>query len=200
MKEIKKYSPYKDILVYDIESLRLPDETPRGFDDPFGMGLGTGVVYSYKHDLYWFFGPEEKEDMILTLTDTLVVSFNGVHFDNRVLLGDREVPWTDYDIFLKMINVKWDCDSLAEAIEKHGRRSVFMGGMKLDTVAQKTLMCKGKNGSGALAPHLIRQNKWKEVFEYNLQDVRLTKRLYDFIQEYGYVIEGSGTQLKVGEK
>ena len=48
-----------------------------------------------------------------------------------------------------------------------------------------------KNGEGADAPMLFQQGRIVELFQYNLQDVRITKELFNFIQKYKYLVTGS---------
>ena len=48
--------------VLDIETLLSPEEVKGGWDNPFGMGFGTAVVYDYDQDQYKFFGPEQIEE------------------------------------------------------------------------------------------------------------------------------------------
>jgi hypothetical protein len=47
-----------------------------------------------------------------------------------------------------------------------------------------------KAGKGSRAPDLFQQGKLIELFQYNLQDVRVTKSLYEFIRERKYIITG----------
>jgi hypothetical protein len=49
-----------------------------------------------------------------------------------------------------------------------------------------------KSGEGAHAPKLYQAQKYDELLEYNLRDVILTKKLYDHIQTFGYVVDGEG--------
>lgn len=190
-------------LVYDVEVLRGPKETEGGWKNPAGMGFGTAVVYDYKNDVYLFFGPHQKDELISILTGNLVVSFNGIRFDNSVLLGNDyqkdkgPIRWPDYDILLEVVKAKFKVKTIQEAQMTHGFRAVHDGSINLDAISRGTLGI-GKTGSGAHAPELIREEEWAEVYAYNLNDVRLTRKLYDFIKEKGFVIDGAGNQIMIG--
>ncbi len=188
------------MIVYDIETLRGPEEVEDGWENPEGMGFGTAVSYCYVRNRYFLFGTEEKHILIaqLKMTDK-VISFNGVRFDNKVLLGNdyKESPWEDHDLLLEAVWAKFQCATVKEAEEKHGSKLVHNDTIGLDALAYGTLGM-GKTGKGAHAPVLIKKGKWAEVFAYNLHDVRLTKMLYDFSQEYGYLIDRQGNKLTFG--
>lgn len=188
-------------LVYDIEVLKGPSEVSGGWGNPEGMLFGTAVVYDYKADLYHFFGTDHKDELIELLAGNYVISFNGIRFDNKILLGNDyqskfAALWDDYDILREVVKAKFGCESVSEAEEKVGNQGVHDGSIGLDALARGTLGLN-KTGHGAKAPGLIRENKWAEVFAYNLNDVRLTRKLYDFIQKHGYLIDGWGNKITI---
>ena len=77
-------------VVYDLEVVTGPDETPGGWDNPYGMGFASGVTYDYATDLYEFFMHDAgAEALRVKLTNRIAISFNGVKFDSRVLLGNE---------------------------------------------------------------------------------------------------------------
>lgn len=188
------------IYVYDIEVLRGPDEVEGGWQNPEAMGFGTAVVYSYKDNLYHFFGPDQKREIIGLLADSHVVSFNGIKFDNAVLMGNdyqkAGEPWTNRDILLDVVKGKYSLGSVLEAEKKLGDKEIHDGSIGLDGLAEGTLGMH-KTGHGAKAPQLIKEGKWAEVFAYNLHDVRLTKMLYDFAKKYGYLIDRNGLKINL---
>lgn len=186
-------------VVYDVEVLRSPDELETGWNSPQAMGFGTAVVYSYDLDQYLFYAPGQKDELIETLTGKNVVGFNSIRFDNKVLLGDdyKDNLWTDYDILTKAICSKFKVANIDLAINKYGFRTVFNDSFGLNKISKATLG-KGKTGHGSHAPQLIREGKWADVFAYNLNDVRLTKQLYEFIQKYGFVVDGDNKIINIG--
>jgi len=184
------------MIVYDLEVLRGPDEVPDGWDNPEGMGLGTAVAYrpgdGSTAGRYHFYGEHDAKELRdhLELASP-VITFNGVKFDNRVLLGNNDgwdTPWEDIDLLVHIIRSRYpDCHTVGEAEDKHGRFTVHNGTCNLDALCKATFG-QGKIGHGAKAPAMIQNGEWPAVFEYNLHDVQLTWMLYDFGRRYKYVL------------
>lgn len=188
----------KKKFVWDCETKYCVEDVKGGWSCPWNHGFGSAVVYSYDDDIYRFFGPDEKEECRNFLGDGLVVSFNGKKFDNFVIGGkDYNLPWEDLDLFDKIVCSKFNMKSIKEAEKKLGR--AMYRGLGLGAISENTTGMK-KSGSGANAPMLIKQKKFKEVFEYNLNDTRMTRRLYEFIQKNKFVIDGSGQKIEVNNK
>lgn len=186
--------------VYDVEVLRGPKDVEGGWKNPEAMGFGTAVVYDSEHDTYLFFSENQKDDLIRTMTGHRVVSFNGIKFDNSVVLGnDYDLsPWDDVDLLIEVVRSKFGLPSLEAACEKLANydKNVHDGSISLDGLSEGTLGMK-KTGSGAHAPELIREAKWAEVYAYNLHDVRLTRKLFEFAQTYGYLIDRKGNKIEL---
>ena len=198
--------------VYDVEVLRGPQEVEGGWQNPFGMGFGTAVAYDYDRNLYHFFGENDRQKLIDLFADQLVVSFNGIKFDNAVVLGndyrvvnldEDKSPingllvgkcWSDFDLLLMVVQNKYGLPTVEAAEAKLGDKEVHDGSISLDGLAEGTLGVH-KTGHGAHAPELIKQGKWAEVFAYNLHDVRLTRMLYEFWKKHGYLIDRNGTKI-----
>jgi hypothetical protein len=68
----------------------------------------------------------------------------------------------------------------------------------LDSIAKATLggTC-GKSGDGALAPQLYKDGKIIELFQYNIQDVRVEKTLFEYIQKFKQLINGKYDVVKI---
>jgi len=167
--------------VYDVEVLRGPQETPGGWNNPWGMGFGTAVVYDYNEDRYDLYGPQDREKLIGDLARCRVISFNGIKFDNNVILSqsDRAAgfhTWQDVDLLLQVVMSKYGLPDVATAEKKLGDKEVHDGSIGLDGLAEGTLGLH-KTGHGAKAPDLIRNSKWAEVYAYNLNDVRVCPKV-----------------------
>lgn len=210
----------KDVIVYDVEVLRGPDEVDGGWDNPEAMGFASAVAYSYRQDQYFFFMEEKGRLALLdVLRGNFVVTFNGVKFDSRVMLGnDRGViqrkgkhsliqqgeeiienHWTDCDLLLAYISARFGYENVGDAEKRLGDRAIHDGSFSLDGLAEGTLGMR-KTGHGAKAPLLYRDGKIAELLAYNLHDVRLTKKLYDFAKAWGYVIDRAGRQVKISNE
>jgi hypothetical protein len=198
-------------IVYDVEVIKGPDEVKGGWDNPAGMGFSSAVAYSYLKDQYFFFlGPERKEALIEALDGSIAITFNGIKFDSRVLLGsDRKITstgkisskrilseWDNFDILLEYIKARFGSNTVREAEEALGDKSIHDGSFGLDGLAEGTLSLH-KTGHGADAPNLYKTGQFGELLAYNLQDVRLTKKLFDFIRKYGFLADRSGKIVKL---
>lgn len=187
-----------DTLIYDVEVLKSPLEVDGGWNNPEAMGFGTAVVWSYFTNQYFFFAPNQKDSLIEILKENKVISFNGIKFDNRVVLGNDygkgKQLWGNIDLLLEVIQGKYFLPSVAEAEAKLGDKEVHDGSVGLDGLAEGTLGLH-KTGHGSHAPQLIKEGRWSEVFAYKLQDVRLTKQLYEFAVRYGYLIDRKGNKI-----
>jgi hypothetical protein len=193
-------------VVLDLEVARSPEEVEGGWDNPEAMGFASAVVYVYCQDQYYFFvGEEDKRLLLGLLKGKLAVTFNGIKFDSRVLLGnsrnlsthDGQVAkanggglyhWDNYDILLEYVKNRFGCRSVGEAEKKLGDKAIHDGTFGLDGLCQGTLGM-GKTGRGSEAPLLYREKKYSELLSYNLHDVRLTRKLFDFIRRFGFVLD-----------
>lgn len=186
------------VVVYDIEVRQGPNTVKGGWNNPYGMGFASAVVWDYQKGRYFFY-LHDPNPLIGHLTNRVVVSFNGVKFDAKVLLGNdyKGAPWTDYDILQEYVKVRYGFPSVVEAEEALGDDKVHDGTFNLDSLSQHTLG-RGKIGSGAKAPELYQMGDYASLLEYNLEDVRLTRDLFDFIRRYGYVVDGRGQALNLG--
>lgn len=111
----------------------------------------------------------------------LVVSFNGATFDLSVIQGVA-----GSQLFLAR-----HYDILAEIWKAVGRMEK---GWTLDDVSKRTIG-RGKTGYGAHAPELVRLGRWAELFQYCLEDVRLTRDLLRCILQETPLIRPDGTDL-----
>lgn len=196
----------KNLIVYDVEVLRGPSEVPGEWQNPEKMGFASAVAYVYATDQYHFFlHSDSRRNLCSLLHDQRGISFNGVKFDSRVLLGNdrefnllentvgnREVAfWSEYDILLEYIRTRFALPDVAAAEAKLGDKTIHDGSFSLDGLAEGTLSLN-KTGHGAKAPELYRQGKYAELLAYNLNDVRLTRKLFDFVMKYGFLVDRKG--------
>lgn len=154
-------------IVLDIETKNMFEDV--GKADPALLDLAVVGIYDSGTDRYetYLEGDLPKLWPILEQTD-LIVGFNSDHFDipllNKYCGGD-----------LSRIR---SVDLLKEMRRAIGRR------LKLDTLAEATLG-RGKTGTGLEALRWWREGKIDRVREYCLEDVRLTKELYDYARMHG---------------
>ena len=189
------------MIVYDVETLKGPQEVEGGWNNPEAMGLRSAVTYDTKIDDYEFFKKEEQPELIKKLTDQDVLTFNGLRFDNAVLLGNNytqsfDFKWRNHDLLAQIIGARFeilgfDETFIQQALEKVGPEKVFDGSCSLDKLCWHTLG-KRKSGSGAEAPNY----PWAKLWQYNLRDVRLTWELYQFWTKHNFVVDGNETVIR----
>ena len=196
------------VIVYDIETLKKPEEVDGGWDNPAGMGFGIACAYDYFDDTYQFFdGDEGRIELCELLNCKLAVTFNGISFDSRILLGnDRRLmydvtanpryQWYNFDILAEYIKSRYGYTKVAEAEKRLGDKKIHDGSFGLDGIADGTLGLH-KNGDGALAPELLDAGQYSQLYGYCLNDVRLTKKLFEHIGAHGEVTDRSGRVVRI---
>lgn len=195
---------------YDVEVALNPKDVTGGFENPEGLGFSSAVAYSWDKDQYFFFLHEEGRKGLIDLLDRkIAVSFNGIKFDSRVVLGNdrtvdqngktfmrQERSWDNIDLLLEYIKVRFSYPNVAEAEKRLGDRAIHDGSFSLDGLAEGTLGMK-KTGHGAQAPILYQEKKYEELLSYNLMDTRLTRKLFDFVREYGFLVDRKGRTVRI---
>lgn len=203
-----------DHIVYDVEIAKEVDSVPGKWDNPEGMGFGSAVAYSYDKDQYHFFLHEQgRAGLIELLANNKAIGFNSIKFDSRVVLGnDRRfdetgetwrmatelepyVFWKNTDLLLEYIKARFDYETVGLAEKRLGDRAIHDGSFSLDGLAEGTFGLK-KTGHGAHAPILYQQEKYDELLEYNLHDVRLTRKLWEFILKHKFVADRKGRVVR----
>lgn len=177
------------VLVLDVETQRSADEVG-GWDNADRMGLAVAVTQDVKTGEMEVY-TEDRVDALLDelARAALVIGFNLRRFDYSVLRGYRAL---DYAALPTL-------DLLEEIHATLGFR------LSLNHLAQETL------GAPKLADGLQSLAWWKagerdKVIEYCKSDVDLTRRLYEFGRDRGYLLyrdyQGRPVRLPVrfGEK
>ena len=164
-------------IVFDIETSNIFSEV--GSNDPVSLDISVVGVYEYDGDRYSTFLVEEFSKLwpIFENTDMLI-TFNGEHFDipllNKYYSGD-------------LFKIK-SVDLLKEMQKSAGRR------MKLDQIAEGTLGVN-KSGHGLDAIKWWKEGEVEKVKKYCLDDVRITKDLYDYALKEGKLIFKEGPNM-----
>lgn len=161
----------RKIIFFDLETQRTFDEVG-GRHNLSRLGLAAAVTYDTSTGEYSTFTENEVEELLDRLVGAdLVVGFNVKGFDYEVLK-----PYTAYP--LQSIPTT---DMLQDIHQKLGFR------LSLDSVAQATLGT-GKSADGLQAVRWFREGQLDKVIEYCRRDVQVTKRLYEYGCERGYVL------------
>ena len=172
----------QNIVYFDLETKHSADEVG-GWSHIAKMGMSIGVTYSTARGDYKIYGEPEVEELIKELQRAdLVVGFNHIRFDYRVLEG--------YSIF--DFSQVPSLDMLIVLNEKLGHR------LKLDSIAQATLGCE-KSAEGLQALEWYKQGKMAEIAEYCCFDVKITKLVHEYAAAHGHLFYNNrfGNKLKV---
>ena len=157
-------------VVLDIETQNTFDEVGGYLTDKLRVSL-VGV-YFYATDSYESYLEDDLPKLFSKLEHcSRIIGYNTLGFDipvlNNYYAGDlSQLP---------------QLDLLAEIDQRLGFR------IKLDAVAQATLGTK-KSGHGLQAVQWWKEGKIDEIREYCLQDVKVTKEVYEFGLKHGFIL------------
>jgi hypothetical protein len=172
----------KDIIVFDLETKKTFDEVG-GQHNKHLLGVSLVGIYSFQRDQYRGFREAEFPELLeLFKNAELIIGFNSKNFDFQVL----QPYYKDFDL-----SSLPHLDLLEEIVYALGHR------LKLESVAQSTLGY-GKSGEGLDAIMYYRSNDWEKLIKYCLDDVKITKELYDYGLAHGYIwYQNAGQKEKI---
>ena len=171
-----------DTLVIDLETKKSFAEVG-GERNITQLGISVAGVYSYERDEFTAFGEHELGRLEDMLHETRhIIGFNINHFDIPVLK-----PYVkDLSVF-ESIAVT---DLYQDAVDFLGHR------VGLNAVAEATLG-ESKSGHGLEALEWFRQGRVEEVKRYCLDDVRLTRDVYEYGKKHGHILFRSFSDNKI---
>ena len=146
--------------------------TFREFDNPQKLGITVVGLYDYRDQQTKTFKENELQKLFPLLeASSYIIGFNVKSFDLAVLQGYYPGKVQHFPTF----------DLLDDIRGKIGRR------LALNDLIFATLG-KKKTGHGLQAIQLYQEGKWEELKRYCLDDVLLTKELFEFGVEKGEVM------------
>jgi DEAD/DEAH box helicase domain-containing protein len=171
-------------IVFDLETQRSAEDVG-GWEHRDRMGLAVGVVYDLDRAEFRVYTEPQADALISDLVHArLIVGFNLRRFD--------------FDVLRAYADVDWNALPALDILECVHRRLGFR--LKLDHLAQETLG-ERKSADGLQSLAWYKAGEIERVIEYCKQDVLLTKRLYDFGRQHGYLlyrdIQGRAVRLPV---
>ena len=164
-------------IVFDIETKNVFSDV--GKYDPVLLDIAIIAIHDSETDKYSTFLENELGQLwpILERADMLI-GFNSEYFDipllNKYYPGDLS----------KIKNL----DILSEIRKSYGRR------MKLDQIAEGTLGVN-KSGHGLEATKWWKEGEVEKVRQYCIDDVRITKEVYDYARANNKLIFKEGDKL-----
>ncbi len=171
----------KNILVFDIETQRSFKEVGKAKLEK--LRVSVVGVYDYLTDKFECY--EEKDMMIMEKRfkeADLIIGFNSRRFDFAVLAPYFFTPTETFP----------QLDLLDDVEKNRGHRA------SLDSLAGPTLK-QHKTGNGADALVLFKEGKMDELKRYCLEDVRLTKEVYEYGCREGKILFTSNWDYKTYE-
>ncbi len=156
-------------IVFDIETSNTFGDVGSG--NPAALDISVVCLHDSETDEYHSFLQEDFSKLwkIIEGADMLI-GYNSDHFDIPLL--DKYYPGD-------LTAIK-SLDLLKEIHTSLGRR------VKLDAIAQATLGEK-KSGHGLQAIQWWRAGEKQKVIDYCIQDVKVTKKVYEYARKHGKV-------------
>jgi len=165
-------------IVFDLETQNIFQDV--GSNDATDLDISVATVYDSVEDKYTTVTIDDLHLLwpIIEKADALV-GYNSNHFDipllNKYYPGD-------------LTHIK-SIDLLESIRESLGRR------LRLDSVAQATIGAK-KSADGLQAVRWWREGKIDEIKKYCEQDVRVTKKIFEYAMEHGHLKFKDGYRKK----
>ena len=164
-------------ITFDIETTNTFDEA--GSPNPADLNLAVVCIHDSEDDQYLHYFQETLHELWPRLEAAdMLIGFNSNHFDvpllNKYYAGD-------------LTKIK-SLDILEKVHQALGRR------IKLDHIAQATLG-EAKSGNGLESLVWWRNGEIDRVVEYCIQDVKVTKGIYDFARQHGKLKYPKGTEI-----
>jgi DEAD/DEAH box helicase domain-containing protein len=179
-----------DTLVFDIETQNFFTDPDVGWDNFTALKISVVCVYSYLRDQYSSFEEHEMAKLAELFREAKrIVGFSMNRYDVPVLNN-----------YFQKLGASaprlWDMErvDLLEEIEMAAKQRV-----SLSRLAEANLGVK-KDRHGSEAISLYREGKMDELKAYCLNDVKLTKDLYDLYQKQNYFLipdKRTGETVKV---
>jgi hypothetical protein len=167
-------------LVVDLETKRSFAEVG-GADHRARLGVSVVGVYDYQDDRFSAFREDRFDALAALLREAdEIIGFNLLSFDWPVLAAELG------DWVLKLPSL----DLMVEAQQALGHR------VSLDALARASLGI-GKIGSGLLALSYYQAGDWERLERYCLEDVKLTRDLYDYARRHGHLYVDKGGRKAV---
>lgn len=160
---MKKYP-----IILDLET----QKTFREESDPAKLGISVVAIYDYEDQKGKVYTEKEVNQLFPILEKaSYIIGYNSVAFDIPVLQGYYPGDVNNFSQF----------DIMEDIRSKIGRR------LGLNDLAGATLNIK-KSGHGLMAIDYFKEGKWDELKKYCLDDVLVTKDLFEHGVEKGYVM------------
>ena len=176
------------ILYVDLETKYAADEVG-GWGNIMDMGMSVGVLYDTADEGFHVYLEHQVPALIAHLRKgDLIVGFNHLEFDLRVLAGHQPTQALRHQLYLELRSLN-HFDILNELKKLLGHR------LRLDSIARPTLQT-GKSADGLQALQWYREGRLDLVIDYCKQDVEVTRRVYEYALEHRQLLYDSRSGIK----
>ena len=175
----------RDVLIYDIETYVVGDRPDSSKDR-----LRIFGCYSYKTKKPYLL-TDKKEIQNIINAHKFLVGFNNV--------GDRKYPGYDNPILVREgIDLKFKiCIDMRKIFKKRAGAMMIKEGMlsdlimsySLDFITKLLKLVDKEDGKKEINYDVFKKETWtpeevKEIKEYTIRDIEVTKKLYEWLEEY----------------
>ncbi|MDH5752017.1 MAG: ribonuclease H-like domain-containing protein [Deltaproteobacteria bacterium] len=176
------------LLYFDLETKYSADEVG-GWSNIMDMGMSVGVIYDTTDQDYHVYLEHQIPALIEHLKKgDLIVGFNSVGFDLRVVAGSQPTNELRHRLYLELQALN-NLDILTEVTNVLGHR------LKLDSIARPTLET-AKSADGLQALRWYKEGRMDLIIEYCKQDVAVTRGVHEFALKNGYLLYESRAGVK----
>lgn len=167
----------RNIVVYDLEIKNSISQCSNGWASHDEMGISVGCAFDYRDGKYRVFMDDNITELVERLNEpeTLIVAFNHISFDNKLLRGQGHPLKPDAELL--------NYDMLVVSRKGAGVNQ-FAKGFRLDDHL-KACCLPMKTGDGAMAPIWWQEGKIGKVVDYCLNDVTQERALFEYMVTYG---------------
>lgn len=158
----------QDVIIYDIETSSL---------NVLEAKLKWFGAYSYKTKQYYIFnGKDKKEIKDLLESHKVLVSFNGIEYDNPILENCCDVDF-NYKVIIDLYYV---------SKKRLSNMGIETKTYKLDDIVRTLKL--DEEGKGKIDYNIFQKDEWTieeivEIKKYLVQDINLTKKLLEWFFE-----------------
>lgn len=184
----------EDVLVYDIES------KTQGKPDPMKDKMILFGCYSYKTNKFYTLSNKEDIQKIIN-GHKFLIGFNNYDYDNVIL--KREGFSLDYKIIIDLMAIIKKRASIIK-IEK-GLLSDLLVRHSLDFITKTLGLVSEEDGKMKFDYTLMNKLSWtaeerKTIRDYTIRDIEVTKKLYEWLDDYFSVFKHFIDNIDVEKK
>ena len=182
------FDKHSEYLVFDLETKTLVDAVG-GWENFKKLEVSIACAYDSVSGEVKVFREEELKDLVRLCQERLVIGYNSDRFDLPIL--------EKYGLDIKTVD---SFDLMVDVSKVTGRPFV-----KLEKLAQDTLG-EGKTADGTQATEWWKEGKIDKIIEYCKQDVIVTRDLFHYGRDNGYIVlekvanSGEKNKIKKMEK